>query len=144
MGSSAINSTVKNKHTCITPTLLACTLLVCMFVSAPLLSEGKGWLVIADISIFGEESEQVFEGLLSHTDTVGPVPHGTCTPEKHTHTHISGLFVHSSTQKSGTPHRVIQHMYESQLLRYEQPLAYIHVENAKESGSMHIHACTHM
>ena len=47
--------------------------------NSPLLSEG--WRKICtDITIFGEESEQVSEGPLSHVDAVRPVPHRTRTP----------------------------------------------------------------
>ena len=51
----------------------------------PLLSEGRREVLVTDVAIFGEESENVLEGLLSHIDTVGPVPHGARSPDTYTH-----------------------------------------------------------
>ena len=51
-----------------------------MTSSSPPQAEGSRELLLADITIFGEEAQQVFECSLTNIDTVRPMPHSTGPP----------------------------------------------------------------
>ena len=70
--------------------------------NSPLLSEGCGRRICADITIFGEESEQVSEGPFSHVDAVRPVPHRTRTPaqNKQHRNETECVYMHASSART--------------------------------------------